>query len=57
MLSPGVSPWQTSPTCGDSRTELDFALNIRQIIETEPEAKKWHLIMDCLNTHQSETLV
>lgn len=30
-------------TCGDSRTELDFALNIRQIIETEPSAKKWHL--------------
>ncbi len=22
-----------------------------------PNAKKWHLIMDCLNTHQSESLV
>jgi putative transposase len=45
------------PTCGDSRTESDFVLNIRHIIETDPAAKKWHLIMDCLNTHQSESLV
>ena len=45
------------PTCGDSRKESDFLLNIRHIIETDPEAQKWHLIMDCLNTHQSESLV
>lgn len=45
------------PTCGDSRTEVDFLLNIRRIIESDPDAKKWHLIMDCLNTHQSESLV
>jgi transposase len=45
------------PTCGDSRTESDFALNIRRIIETEPDVKKWNLIMDCLNTHFSESLV
>ncbi|WP_445305850.1 transposase [Microcoleus sp. w1-18aA5] len=32
-------------------------MNIRHIIETDPDAKKWHLIMDCLNTHQSESLV
>ena len=45
------------PTCGDSRNEQDFAQNIRQLIESDPDAKKWNLIMDCLNTHQSETLV
>ena len=45
------------PTCGDTRTEQDFAQNIRKIIESDPDAKKWHLIMDCLNTHQSESLV
>ncbi|MBD2249446.1 transposase [Nostoc sp. FACHB-888] len=44
-------------TCGDSRTEVDFVFNIRRILETDPNAKKWHLIMDCLNTHQSESLV
>ena len=43
--------------CGDSRKESDFVLNIRHIIETDPDAQKWHLIMDCLNTHQSESLV
>ena len=45
------------PTCGDSRTEQDFALNIRKLIESDPAAHKWNLIMDCLNTHQSESLV
>lgn len=25
-----------------------------QIIESDLDAQKWHLIMDCLNTHQSE---
>ncbi|WP_244945000.1 transposase [Nostoc sphaeroides] len=45
------------PNCGDSRTEADYLLNIRRIIESDPNAKKWHLIMDCLNTHQSESLV
>lgn len=45
------------PTCGNSRTEEDFALHIRRTIESDPDAKKWHLIMDCLNTHQSESLV
>ena len=46
-----------NPRCGDSRNEQDFAHNIRQVIESDPDAKKWNLIMDCLNTHQSESLV
>ena len=45
------------PSCGDSRTEEDFVQHIRRVIESEPDPKKWHLIMDCLNTHQSESLV
>ena len=45
------------PNCGDSRTELDFLFNISRIFESDRHAKKWHLIMDCLNTHQSESLV
>ena len=35
----------------------DFAQNIRKMLESDPDAKKWNLIMDCLNTHQSESLV
>ena len=45
------------PTCGDSRTEQDFTQNIRKLLESDPNANKWNLIMDCLNTHQSESLV
>jgi len=43
------------PTCGDTRTEVDFAARVRVLIESEPDAKKWDLITDCLNTHQSES--
>lgn len=45
------------PTCSDTRTEVDFTVHVRRTIETDPDAKKWHLMMDCLNTHQSESLV
>lgn len=31
--------------------------HVRKTIATDSDAKKWHLIMDCLNTHQSESLV
>ncbi len=45
------------PAVGDTRTETDYANHIRQLIDTESDASKWHLICDCLNTHQSESLV
>jgi transposase len=44
-------------TVGDTRTELDYLSHIQHTIATDPLAPKWHLIMDCLNTHQSESLV
>jgi transposase len=46
-----------APTCGDTRTEADFANHIEQTIATDPEVTKWHIVADCLNIHQSETLV
>lgn len=42
---------------GESHTEVDFCQHLQQLVATDPEASKWHLIMDCLNTHQSESLV
>ncbi len=42
---------------GDTRTEADYLLHVQQTLATDPEAVKWHLVMDCLNTHQSESLV
>ena len=42
---------------GQTRTEADYLAHVQQTLATDPEAKKWHLIMDCLNIHQSESLV
>ena len=44
-------------TVGDTRTSLDFEAHVRTLIEQSPDAVKYHLVMDCLNTHQSEALV
>ena len=44
-------------TVGDTRTEQDFEAHVRKLIEQSPDVAKYHLVMDCLNTHQSEALV
>jgi DDE superfamily endonuclease len=40
-----------------TRTEIDYFTHVEQTIATDPDAAKWHLVMDCLNTHQSASLV
>lgn len=35
----------------------DYLSHIQQLIAQDSIAQKWHLVMDCLNTHQSESLV
>jgi len=42
---------------GQTRTEIDDLAHVQQTVATDPDAVKWHLIMDCLNTHQSASLV
>ena len=44
-------------TVGETRTEIDYLSHIQQTLASDPDAGKWHLIMDCLNIHQSESLV
>jgi putative transposase len=44
-------------TVEQTRTEDDYLTHVQQTIATDPKAVKWHLIMDCLNIHQSESLV
>lgn len=44
-------------TVGERRTETDYLDHVQQLIAKDPKAVKWHLVMDCLNTHQSESLV
>jgi len=46
-----------TPSCGPTRTEVDFTEHIRQTVAADPTAKKWHFITDNLNIHQSATLV
>ncbi len=42
---------------GESRTESDYLAHVQQTLASDPTATKWHLVMDCLNTHPSESLV
>jgi len=43
-------------TIGPTRTEPDFVAHIAQTVATDPEAE-WVFMVDCLNVHQSATLV
>jgi len=58
IINPDVVTSQVvSPTCGNTRTEKDFANHIKGTIDCDPEATRWHIVVDGLNTHKSETLV
>jgi DDE superfamily endonuclease len=46
-----------APTCGPTRTEADFLAHVQAVVATHPEATRWHVVCDRLNTHQSESLV
>jgi putative transposase len=41
----------------DTRTELDFVGHIKQTVASDARVKRWHVVLDQLNTHQSEGLV
>ncbi len=45
------------PSWGKTRTEEDALAHLEQLIASDPDALKWHLMMDNLNIHQSEALV
>jgi len=45
------------PSYGPTRNEIDTAFHLKKLVKSDPKAKKWRIIMDNLNTHQSETLV
>jgi putative transposase len=46
-----------TPTIDHQRTETDFLGHCQRLIASDQTASKWHLMMDCLNIHQSESLV
>jgi transposase len=51
-----VSGLVIQPTLGPTRTEEDLVAHVRHTIATDP-AGQWILVLDQLNTHQSEGLV
>jgi len=44
-------------SCGPTRTEADFARHIARTVCADPWVRRWHFVVDNLNTHQSESLV
>jgi transposase len=46
-----------APTGGPTRTEADFLAHVQAMVATHPEASRWHIVCDQLNTHQSASLV
>jgi len=42
---------------GSTRNETNFLNHVRAAVQAHPEIRKWHFIVDNLNTHCSESLV
>jgi transposase len=53
VASGGIGNRSSGPT----RTEADFASHVQRSVEREPDVRKWHFVVDNLDTHRSETLV
>jgi transposase len=45
------------PSWGPTRTEQDALAHLQRLVASDPQARRWHIILDNLNTHQSESLV
>ena len=46
-----------SPSIGPTRNEADFVAHITRTVASDADATRWHIVVDNLNTHQSESLV
>lgn len=42
---------------GPTRNEADFLTHVHRTVEAHPQIRKWHFVVDNLNTHCSESLV
>jgi transposase len=45
------------PSWGPTRCEEDCVAHLQRLIASSPQTKRWHLIMDNLDIHRSESLV
>jgi hypothetical protein len=46
-----------APSAGPRRTEADFLAHVQGVVATEPQAPRWHFVVDTLDTHRSASLV
>jgi transposase len=46
-----------APAAGPTRTEADFLAHLQGVVATDPTASRWHVVVDNLDTHRSESLV
>lgn len=52
-----VSGQLIAPSALQSRTEADFLAHIQGVVASDPQARRWHVVVDNLDTHRSESLV
>jgi transposase len=45
------------PTFGPTRNEADCLVHLQHLSGSDPTATRWHILLDNLNIHQSESLV
>lgn len=45
-----------APSAGPTRTEEDFLEHITRTVATDPDAIRWHVVVDNLDIHRSESL-
>lgn len=57
MAAFNVATGKVMGSVGLTRTEEDYAGFLKELIQAEPEAARWHVVTDNLNTHLSESVV
>lgn len=46
-----------APSAGPTRTEADFLGHLQGVVASDPTIRRWHFVVDNLDTHRSESLV
>jgi len=46
-----------APSAGPTRTEADFLAHLQGVVASDPSASRWHIVVDNLDIHRSESLV
>lgn len=58
ILSRNIATGQVvAPSLGPTRTEADFLAHIQGVVASDPTVRQWHIVVDNLNIHRSESLV